>query len=145
MSEVISSLEFQVKEAGAIVEVEELSPCYSDEAQINQVFSNILDNALKFLDPTRSGVIRVSGKEETGQMVYCVEDNGIGIAEKDEKAIFEMFCKLDSADKRGEGLGLTIVRKMVDRHGGKVWVESELGKGSRFFVALPNHAWSVGQ
>ena len=145
MSEVISSLEFQVKKAGATVEIEELSPCYGDEAQINQVFSNILDNALKFLDPTRSGVIRVSGKEETGQMVYCVEDNGIGIAEKDKKAIFEMFCKLDSADKRGEGLGLTIVRKMVERHGGKVWVESEPGKGSRFFVALPNHAGSVGQ
>lgn len=137
MSEVVSSFEFQVKEADATVKIEELPPCMGDEIQINQVFSNLLGNALKFLAPERSGVIGISGKEEKEQVIYCVEDNGIGIAEKDKNAIFEMFCKLDSADKRGEGLGLTIVRKILERHGGKVWVESEPGKGSRLFVSLP--------
>jgi signal transduction histidine kinase len=143
ISKVISSFEFQIKEVDATVKVEELPPCYGDETQIDQVFSNLVGNALKFLDPKRRGVIRVSGKEEKEQAVYCVEDNGIGIAEKDKDAIFEMFRKLNPDDKRGEGLGLTIVRKILDRHGGKVWVESEPGKGSKFFVSLPNISLSV--
>jgi signal transduction histidine kinase len=140
---VISSFKFQIKEVAATVKVEELPPCYGDETQIDQVFSNLLGNALKFLDPKRPGVVRVSGREEKGQVVYCVEDNGIGIAEKDEDTIFEMFRKLNPDDKRGEGLGLTIVRKILDRHGGKVWVESEPGKGSKFFVSLPDISLSV--
>ncbi|MCX5994488.1 MAG: ATP-binding protein [Chloroflexi bacterium] len=143
ISKVISSFEFQIKEVDATVKVEELPPCYGDETQIDQVFSNLVGNALKFLDPKRRGVIRVSGKEEKEQAVYCVEDNGIGIAEKDKDAIFEMFRKLNPDDKRGEGLGLTIVRKILDRHGGKVWVESEPGKGSKFFVSLPDISLSV--
>ena len=138
MPEVISTLEFQAGETRATVEVEELPPCYGDEAQINQVFSNLLGNALKFLDPKRRGVIRISGREEKKQVIYCVGDNGIGIAGKDKDAIFEIFHKLNPDDKRGEGLGLVIVKKILDRHGGKVWVESEPGKGSKFFVSLPD-------
>jgi signal transduction histidine kinase len=143
ISKVISSFEFQIKEVDATVKVEELPPCYGDETQIDQVFSNLVGNALKFLDPKRRGVIRVSGKEEKEQAVYCVEDNGIGIAEKDKDVIFGIFSKLDPDDKRGEGLGLTIVRKILDRHGGKVWVESEPGKGSKFYVSLPDISLSV--
>jgi signal transduction histidine kinase len=136
-SEVISSLEFQIRETGATVEIEDLPPCYGDETQLYQVFSNLLSNALKFLDPKRRGVIRISGKKEKEQVVYCIKDNGIGIAEKDKDAIFDIFRKLNPDDKRGQGLGLTIVRKILDRHGGKVWVESEPGKGSKFYVSLP--------
>jgi signal transduction histidine kinase len=91
-----------------------------------------------FRSPKRRGVIRISGRAEKGQAVYCVEDNGIGIAEKDKDEIFEIFHKLNPDDKRGEGLGLVIVKKILDRHGGKVWVESEPGKGSKFFVSLPD-------
>ena len=137
MSEVVASFEFQVKEMGAALEVEELPPCMGDETQINQVFSNLLDNALKFLDLSRPGVIKISGNEEKNQVIYGVEDNGIGIGEKDKEAIFEIFRRLNPGDKPGEGLGLTIVRKILDRHGGKIWVESEPGKGSKFLVALP--------
>ena len=68
---------------------------------------------------------------------YGVEENGIGIADEDRERIFEIFCRLDTAARAGEGLGLTIVRKILDRHGGKVCVESEPGKGSRFLVSLP--------
>jgi PAS domain S-box-containing protein len=136
MAEVVASFEFQVKESGVKIRVEELPPCYGDETQINQVLSNLLDNALKFLDPDRPGRIRISGKAEKGRVTYCVEDNGIGIADKDREQIFEIFCRLDPDAGIGEGLGLTIVRKILDRHSGKVWVESEPGKGSRFFVSL---------
>ncbi|MCX5994938.1 MAG: HAMP domain-containing sensor histidine kinase, partial [Chloroflexi bacterium] len=137
MAEVVASFEFQVKKSGVTIRVEELPPCYGDETQINQVFSNLLDNALKFLDADRPGMIRISGKEEEGRVTYCVEDNGIGIADKDREQIFEIFCRLDPDAGIGEGLGLTIVRKILNRHGGKVCVESEPGKGSRFLVSLP--------
>jgi len=136
MSEVVSSFEFQIREAGVTVNVEELPPCYGDETQLNQVFSNLLDNALKFLNPERPGIVRISGVAEKGRVIYYVEDNGIGIADKDREKIFEIFCRLDPDADVGEGLGLTIVRKILDRHGGKIWVESEPGKGSKFFVSL---------
>jgi len=140
MAEVVDSFEFQVKESGAGITVEELPPCCGDETQLNQVFSNLLDNALKFLSSERPGTVRISGVAEEGRVTYCIEDNGIGIADKDRERIFEIFCRLDPDIVMGEGLGLTIVRKILNRHGGKVWVESEPGKGSRFFVSLPINA-----
>ncbi len=139
MEEVVASFEFQVKEAGVTIRIKQLPPCYGDETQINQVFSNLLDNSLKYLDPNRPGLIRISGQEKEGRVTYCVEDNGIGIADKDRERIFEIFCRLDPDAGIGEGLGLTTVRKILSRHGGKVWVESEPGKGSRFFVSLPRN------
>jgi PAS domain S-box-containing protein len=137
MADVVASFEFQIKESKATVVVDDLPPCYGDETQVNQVFSNLLDNALKFLKPKRKGHVRIWSKAENGGVVYCVEDNGIGIAEKDKQVIFEIFRRLDPEARSGEGLGLTIVRKILDKHGGKVWVESEPGKGSKFLVSLP--------
>lgn len=131
------SMEYQIKEAGAIVDIQPLLSCMGDASQISQVFSNILDNALKYLDESRSGVIRVYAKAGDGRNIYCIEDNGIGIAPKDQKKIFEVFHRLEPERKSGEGLGLTIVRHILSRHSGEVWVESEPGKGSKFFVSLP--------
>ena len=135
---ITKSMEYQVKEAGATVDIESLPPCLGDASQINQVFSNILDNALKYLDESRPGVIRIYAKVEDGQSIYCVEDNGAGIAPEHQSKIFEIFHRLEPDKKSGEGLGLTIVRHILDRHNGKVWAESELGKGSKFFVSLPS-------
>ncbi len=138
LTDVTKSMEYQVKEAGATVDIESLPPCLGDASQINQVFSNILDNALKYLDESRPGVIRIYAKVEDGQSIYCVEDNGAGIAPEHQSKIFEIFHRLEPDKKSGEGLGLTIVRHILDRHNGKVWAESELGKGSKFFVSLPS-------
>jgi len=135
---ITKSMEYQVKEAGATVDIESLPPCLGDASQINQVFSNILDNALKYLDESRPGVIRIYARVEDGQSIYCVEDNGAGIAPEHQSKIFEIFHRLEPDKKSGEGLGLTIVRHILDRHNGKVWAESELGKGSKFFVSLPS-------
>lgn len=131
------SFEYQVRKVGAILEIEELPPCRGHETQINQVFSNLLDNALKYRIPKRKPIIKISGKRETGQAVYCVEDNGIGISGDYQGKIFEMFHRLNPYDFVGEGLGLAIVSKIVIRHEGKVWVESAQDKGSRFFISLP--------
>ena len=76
---------------------------------------------------------------EEGQAVYCVEDNGIGIAAEHQDIIYEIFHRLNPEVSSGEGLGLTITRRILDRHAGKIWVESELGKGSKFFVSLPTN------
>ena len=138
LTDVTKSMEYQVKEAGATVNIESLPPCLGDASQINQVFSNILDNALKYLDESRPGMIHICAKIEDGQCIYCVEDNGMGIAPEHQRKIFEIFHRLEPDRKSGEGLGLTIVRHVLDRHNGKVWVESEPGKGSKFFVSLPS-------
>jgi PAS domain S-box-containing protein len=137
LTDVTKSMEFQAKEAGATVNIESLPACLGDASQINQIFSNILDNALKYLDESRPGVIRIYAKTENDHSIYCVEDNGTGIAPEHQNKIFEIFHRLEPDRKSGEGLGLTIVRRIIDRHNGKVWVESEPGKGSRFFVSLP--------
>ncbi len=135
MADVVGVFEYKIKEAGITLHVDELPSCSGDEVQISQVFSNLLDNALKYLDPDRKGVIRISG---TKQLVYCVEDNGIGVKMNHQNKIFEIFHRLNPGDSvAGEGLGLTIVSKRLDRHGGKIWVEFEQGKGSKFFVSLP--------
>jgi signal transduction histidine kinase len=138
ISDIKNVIEFQIKEAGTALEISELPPCFGDKNQINQLFSNLLGNALKYLDPKRPGVIRVSGyKDESSQSVYCVEDNGIGISPENHEKIFGIFHQLEPAKGKGQGLGLTIVRRIIDRHNGNIWLESVPGKGSRFFVSLP--------
>jgi len=138
LTDVTKNMEFQVKEVGATVDLGTLPGCLGDSSQINQIFSNILDNALKYLDETRPGMIHIYAKIENGQSIYCVEDNGVGIAPEHQNKVFEIFHRLEPDKKSGEGLGLTIVRRILDRHNGKIWVESELGKGSKFFVSLPS-------
>ena len=102
------------------------------------MFSNILDNAIKYSDSDRSCVINISGYKEKNQSVYCVEDKGLGIATEHQDKIFEIFHQLEPDRVKGEGMGLTIATKIIERHNGKIWVESELGKGSKFFVSLPS-------
>ncbi len=138
LADVTKNIEFQTKKAGAKINIEKLPPCRGDSSQINQVFSNILDNALKYLDGSRPGVINISAEIDNGRCIYRVEDNGLGIAPEKQNKIFEIFHRLEPDKTKGEGLGLTIVRRILDRHNGKVWVESELGKGSTFFVSLPS-------
>jgi PAS domain S-box-containing protein len=138
ISDIKNVIEFQIEEAGATLEISELPPCFGDKNQIHQLVANLLGNALKCLDPGRPGVIRVSGyNDERSQCVYCVEDNGIGISPENHEKIFGMFHKIEPAKSEGQGLGLTIVRRILDRHNGNIWLESIPGKGSRFFVSLP--------
>ena len=137
MAEVVDGFEFKTKRAGVKLDVGRLPQCQGDRAQINQVFSNLIGNALKYLDPERPGIIRISGRKEDNKAVYTVEDNGIGIAPEHQEMVFQIFQRVDPTASSGEGLGLTIVRRILERHGGKTWLESEPGRGSRFHVALP--------
>jgi PAS domain S-box-containing protein len=137
LADIVASMQFAIERAGATVELDPLPPCHGDQLQISQVFSNLLDNALKYLDPTRPGKIRISGHEEPQEVVYSVDDNGVGIAEEHQQSIFQIFHRLNPQTGTGEGLGLTIVRRVVDRHNGKIWVKSRPNEGSVFYLLLP--------
>ena len=137
MTEVTDSSEFQIKKVGVEIDVDDLPPCQGDEVQVNQIFSNLLNNPLQFLDPERPGIIRISGKVEGDKCVYCVEDNGIGIAAEHQQKIFDIFQQLDPVNSEGDGLGLAIIQQILGRLSGDIRVESHPGKGSRFYVGLP--------
>ena len=137
MADVAASTGYQIEKAGVIVDIEPLPHCLGDASQINRVFTNLLTNALKFLPESGPGHIRIHGRNQGNQSIYGVEDNGIGIAPEHLEKIFEIFYQLEPQKGQGEGIGLAIVRRIIDRHNGKVWAESKVGAGSKFFVALP--------
>jgi signal transduction histidine kinase len=115
----------------------DLPPCIGDAAQISQVFLNLVGNAIKYQSDRDDRSVVVSGWRENGSSIYCIEDNGVGIPQQNVSGIFDLFQRLDPNRAEGEGIGLTIVRTIVDRHNGQIWVESEEGVGSKFFVSLP--------
>ena len=134
---VVAAMKFQLDEAGVDVQVPVLPGCFGDSGQISQVFANLIDNALKYRDPARPPRITISGRVEQGQAIYAVADNGIGIAREHLPKIFEIFHRLNPDATVGEGLGLTIAQRVLERQHGRIWVVSEEGVGSTFYVSLP--------
>jgi signal transduction histidine kinase len=137
LAAIAKTLEFKIKEASADLVIEPVPQCIGDRTQITQIFLNLIDNAIKYRDPSRPARIHVSGLVKGEQAVYRVEDNCLGIPADQQEKIFEIFYRLSPEQNKGEGLGLAIVKRMVERHNGNIWVESEQGKGSKFFVAIP--------
>jgi two-component system, chemotaxis family, sensor kinase Cph1 len=137
LRDIARSMEFQIKEAEASLEIEKLPRCLGDATQINQVFSNLLDNALKYRDRKRRCQIKISGRTEAGRAIYTVTDNGIGIPPEHQAKVFEIFHRLNPSAGSGEGLGLTIAQKILERQNGKIRVQSAHGNGSSFIVSLP--------
>jgi two-component system, chemotaxis family, sensor kinase Cph1 len=137
IAEILAAMKFQLDEAKAEVHVEPLPVCEADSVQTSQVFSNLLDNALKYRDPARALRINIRGTIRDGQAIYEVADNGVGIAPEHQAKVFEIFHRLNPDTTTGEGLGLTIAQRVLERQRGRIWVESQSGKGSTFFVSLP--------
>lgn len=137
MSNIVSSLTFQLEAAEARIEMGHLDNCVADAVLLNQVFSNLLDNAIKYRSPDRQLAIRIFS-EPCGEGVrYCVEDNGIGIHPDHHDRVWEIFHRINNNETQGEGLGLTMTRRIIYRLGGSMTLESAPGNGSRFFVTLP--------
>jgi signal transduction histidine kinase len=135
---IADSVAHQLDEARAELIVGDLPEMENDRLSIEQIMGNLIDNAVKYLDPKRPGRIEVRGRDVPGGWVeYEIADNGRGISEKDHERIFELFRRSGRQDRPGEGLGLAFVRNSVRRLGGDITVESTLGEGSTFRLKFP--------
>ena len=104
--------------------------------KIIQVFQNILDNACKYRDPKRASKVKISCSLIFGFFEFAFEDNGIGIPEEHAHHVFEIFQKLNNKEG-SNGVGMSIVKRIIESYGGKIWFESEVGKGTTFKFNLP--------
>ena len=135
---IADTLRHQTTSAGAEIVVEPLPELDSDRLSVEQVFGNLLENAVKYLEPSRAGRIVVSGEDAAdGWIVYRIADNGRGVSDRDHERIFELFRRAGRQDQPGEGVGLAFVRNSVRRLGGEITLESELGRGSTFQIKFP--------
>lgn len=137
ITDILHTFDCQIKCRNINVQIGKLLDCFGDNLQINQVFSNLIDNALKYFDVKKDPFIKITSLEEDDKYIYCIEDNGIGISREHIGKIFEIFHRIDPENHNGEGLGLNIVSKILSMHKGRINVESVLGQGSKFYVYLP--------
>ncbi|WP_414709682.1 sensor histidine kinase [Rhodopseudomonas sp.] len=139
---IVSTVAHQAAEAEAEIRIEPLPQIVSDRLALEQIFSNLIDNALKYLRNGIPGDIRVRGRQKLGFAIFEVADNGRGIDPKDHQRIFDLFRRAGTQDRPGQGIGLAHVRALVRRLGGTMTVSSELGTGSTFTITLPAK-WSA--
>jgi signal transduction histidine kinase len=134
---VVATVAHQASEAQAQIRIEPLPELVSDRLALEQIFSNLIDNALKYLKPGIPGEISVRGRTKLNFAIFEVSDNGRGIDPKDHQRIFDLFRRAGTQDRPGQGIGLAHVRTLVRRLGGTMSVASELDKGSTFTITLP--------
>jgi signal transduction histidine kinase len=138
LHEIVGTLTIQIQQAGGTVTIGNLPPCLADSTQINQVFTNLIDNAIKYRDPARALTITVNGSLQGGRVRYTVADTGLGIAEEFQPKVWQLFHRLDpNGAVAGEGLGLTLVRRILERLHGHITLTSTAGEGSCFTIELP--------
>jgi light-regulated signal transduction histidine kinase (bacteriophytochrome) len=123
------------------IEIHPLPEAWGDPAPIKQVWIQLLSNAIKFSGKREQPVIEVSAYDDGADAVYCVKDNGAGFDMQYYNKLFGVFQRLHGNDEfPGTGVGLAIVRRIVSRHGGRVWAEGKVGEGAAFYFSLPNKA-----
>ena len=135
VDDILKSLHTTIVAAGARIEVGALPTVRADRNAVGQIFANIIGNALKSFDPARPGRIEITANADHPP-VFSVRDNGIGIPVEYRSKMFQVFQHVHGANMRGEGMGLAIVRRIVERHGGRIWFESARGEGTTFFFTL---------
>ena len=139
---IVRTLAHQAAEAQAQIHTEQLPHIVSDRLALEQIFSNLIDNAIKYLKPGLPGAITVRGRKKLGFAIFEIADNGRGIDPKDHQRIFDLFRRAGTQDRPGQGIGLAHVRALVRRLGGTMSVASELNDGSTFTITLPI-AWNI--
>jgi light-regulated signal transduction histidine kinase (bacteriophytochrome) len=139
MDNVLSNLHLISEENSAEIDVQKPLPTIiGDESQMMHVFQNLIANGIKFNDKDSPKISILAEQDEDG-WIFSVSDNGIGIAPKYQAQIFEIFKRLHDKDEYpGTGIGLAICQKIIERHGGKIWIESKQGEGSIFYFNIPN-------
>ncbi len=137
----LNSLAYEISEKKITIKVGELPFIHSDYLAMEQIFSNILDNAVKYLRPDAPGIIDISGQRFYNETVFSIRDNGRGIAPYDMHKIFDMFRRAgNTKDIRGSGMGMAYVKATVQRLQGRIWVESTAGEGTVFHFAIPHRS-----
>jgi light-regulated signal transduction histidine kinase (bacteriophytochrome) len=133
----VGNLKAVIEESNAVMTYDELPTIMSDMSQMISLFQNLIDNAIKFRGE-EAPRIHISAERKEDEWVFSIRDNGIGIDPKDSERIFGMFQRLHgSTDYPGTGIGLAICKRIIEGHGGRIWVESEIGKGSTFYFTVP--------
>lgn len=141
LQKALANLRFAIQESGGEVEAEPLPAVLADETQLAQVFQNLVGNSLKFAKPGEAPKVRVACKEQGEFWRFTVSDNGIGIDPRFADRVFVIFQRLNEKGQYpGTGIGLAICKKIVNRHGGEIWVESQPGQGATFHFTLPRKA-----
>lgn len=137
LAKTLANLQVAVTQTGATVSAEPLPTLVGERVMLQQVFQNLIANSIKYRakEPLR---IHIAAKREEAQWLFSVQDNGIGIDPQDAERIFGMFKRLHGPDIPGAGLGLALCKKVIERHGGRIWVESETGHGSTFKFTIPS-------
>jgi light-regulated signal transduction histidine kinase (bacteriophytochrome) len=138
LNEALANLRATIEESGAIVTHDALPSVTTDNVLLTQVFQNLIGNAIKYRNSQAPLVHVTATKSGNNEWIFSVQDNGLGIDPQYFQRIFIIFQRLHGReDFKGTGIGLAICKKIVDRLGGRIWVESELDKGSTFYFALP--------
>lgn len=136
LSRVIQNLDSSIRESGAVITHDPLPAVIANE-QLEYVFQNLISNAIKYRRPAVAPAIHISVRKVTGAWVFSVKDNGVGIEPRFRTQIFEIFRRLHGNDIPGNGIGLALAKRIMEAHGGSIWVDSQEGSGSTFFVKLP--------
>jgi len=131
-----ASLQAAIREAGARIEYGPLPALVVDRVQFSQVFQNLISNSIKYRRPEPPRV-RVDAKRDSSNWIISFTDNGQGFNQAHAERIFGLFQRLHTREVEGTGMGLSIVRKIIERHGGRIWAESQEGVGSTFYISLP--------
>jgi PAS domain S-box-containing protein len=137
VAETLRAMAHQMNQRVMEVKVHPLPEIVADRTSVEQIFSNLLSNALNYLDPGRPGLVEIWCSRLGTDAAFHVRDNGVGIEPENRQKIFEIFQRIRKLDVPGEGMGLACVRTLVRRHGGRVWCESEPGVGSTFTFTMP--------
>jgi signal transduction histidine kinase len=133
---ILLDLKNQIQQSNTLIKVDELPTINGDPLLISQLFQNLISNALKFTH-SKNPEIHISSKKTDNEYLFSISDNGIGISKEYSDKIFIIFQRLHTKDKYpGTGIGLAICKKIVEQHGGKIWLKSELGKGSTFYFTI---------
>ena len=142
LNQAICDLKSSIDESNAEITHDTLPDVVADDDQLRRVFQNIMGNAIKYKKANKKPEVHISAHEnnKTNEYVFSVSDNGIGIEKQYLDKIFHIFQRLHTIDKyQGTGIGLSVVKRVIDRHGGRIWAESEFGSGATFYFTIPQH------